>query len=86
MRLMKILRDEYKKIINIQTDGLLSQADKITLKNNKNKPPSYHKKINYKKWVCTDCKHELFYMVRSCPICESVGIVENLISTGIYIK
>ncbi len=84
MGLMSIWKN---KIVNKNLlSGLLPRTDIATLKNIRNKPLSSHRKMIYKKWICTDCKHEVFYMARSCVLCESTGIVENSISTGIYAK
>jgi hypothetical protein len=78
---MEILKAKYKKINNIQSGGLLSRADIISLKDVRDKPMSPHRKRTYKKWICTGCKHEFFYMVRSCLLCESANINEITLRT-----
>jgi len=83
MKSMGAMKSNYGKT-SMQEGGLLSQADITTLKNIENKLPNLRRKMSYKKWVCADCKHESFYMVHACVFCESSGVIENSISTGVY--
>jgi len=78
---MEMLRAVDKKVNSARSGGLLSRADIATLKNIRNMPPSSHRKSTYKKWVCIDCKHEFFFMVRSCLLCESAGVAETTLQT-----
>ncbi len=76
MRLVEVMKSKYKKINKVRSDGFLSRSEIITLRNIKNKPMSSARKRTYKKWLCAECKHEFYYTIRSCLLCESENIAE----------
>ena len=77
MRLVSVWKNKNDVESKDLLSKLLPQADIATLENIGNKPLRSRRKMTYKKWVCTDCKHELFYMVRSCLLCESANVDET---------
>jgi len=42
----------------------------------------FHRKMVYKTWDCTGCRHSYFYNIHRCLLCESGKIVENMHPTN----